>query len=351
MLGEGGFGQVFKRGNKAVKKFPGKNRLPHLIQEYTVLRYLSDCQYVVREKGINIDKMELNMELYDGSLRKWMNENSNRSGSDMKMIIIAILKGLIELHDRGVAHGDLKPGNILLTTTGSGEGEGKFKIVLGDLGLASVSKYAKMTKTAAQYRDHVVHFDTSHDMYSFGITITELLTGKKVNKHLNYEKLNTFVKNAVHDRDICNLILKLVQADHSLRPTARETLAFFTNETMPIVYNNNAVIDYQLDKIDSEIQTLLSDIYKVYGINRTKQGFYGLLNFFANQPDEKKKYEVYVAALLIILDANFGRKKDFTRITYDDISNIFDNRYNKDKIHTAVLNLLNDRPFLNNIFM
>jgi serine/threonine protein kinase len=343
MLGQGAYGEVNKKGNKAIKSF---TKEAHLIQEYSVARYLSDCQYIVHEKGVDMKNIQLSMELYDGSLRDWLNNNRKRSAEDLTLIVTSILKGLIELHDRKLAHGDLKPGNILFTAD---NGQVK-KVVLGDLGFVSVAKYSKMERTAALYRDNVISYSTAHDMYSFGICILEILCGIKPKHRLEYKELNKLVKEKVSDVNIKNIILKLVQADHDKRPTARETLAYFSNENFQIHQAAISEIEYKIDEIDTEIQSILYDVSKIYALKRTNQGFYALLNYFRENNKEKKDYEIYVAALIIILKSNFGTGDSKEKITYGEVKKMFDNKFSKDDINNTIIKLLNNDAFLNNIF-
>ena len=79
-LGQGSYGEVVARNGQAVKKF---SKLSHLVQEYVALRYLQDCQYVVRPISIDVDSLELSMELYDCSLRRWLEDNRCRDHSNL----------------------------------------------------------------------------------------------------------------------------------------------------------------------------------------------------------------------------------------------------------------------------
>ena len=49
-LGQGSYGKVMLKDGCAVKKF---KKLSHLIQEFTALKYLQDCKYVVHTKSVD----------------------------------------------------------------------------------------------------------------------------------------------------------------------------------------------------------------------------------------------------------------------------------------------------------
>src|SRR5579872_5242708 len=95
---------------------PWSQKMAHLIQEYMAGVYLSDASHVVRIKSVDFKKLELSMELHDMSLRGWLEKNDNNPCFETRMGILKdIVIGLVELHERGLVHGDLKPGNILVS--------------------------------------------------------------------------------------------------------------------------------------------------------------------------------------------------------------------------------------------
>ncbi len=100
---------------------------------------------------------------------------------EARSVFLSLLDGLAALHERGVVHRDIKPGNVMLGRDG--------RTRLGDLGIARVEQDAGRTRTGfavgtvmymspEQARGQRV--DTSSDVCSVGLTLFEALTGSRV---------------------------------------------------------------------------------------------------------------------------------------------------------------------------
>lgn len=114
-----------------------------------------------------------------GSLRERLAEGALPIEEALR-IAGEILEGLAVLHGLGIVHRDVKPGNVLLATDGS--------VKLADFGLA---RHFEADETRATATDAIVgtveylspeqalgkDLDGRTDLYSFGITLWEMLTG------------------------------------------------------------------------------------------------------------------------------------------------------------------------------
>nr|QBK92175.1 MAG: putative serine/threonine protein kinase [Pithovirus LCPAC304] len=264
-LGKGTYGSVRVHGGLAVKKF---HDMRHLIQEYLAGSYLDDARNIVRIHEVDLLKLKLSMELYQMNLRHWMEDNGDREKfNDRYFILHEILVGLCEIHGRGLVHGDVKPGNILLN-------DKPLKVAIADLGFVSLRRYAKVRYTAKVYRDSVVRQSPVHDMWSLGVLMLELFGRIKVRVVCNYDELIELTYQKVKSKTIRNIILSLIDEVPENRPEARDVLyslfkesVFIQTKEVPRIraithcsnafaYMRNHATEYRLAMIERCIEAL-----------------------------------------------------------------------------------------------
>ena len=350
-LGQGTYGQVHVRDGKAIKKF---TKLSHLIQEYMALRYLDDCNYVVHSKGVDFVDLELHMELYDCSLKKWLEEERGENGINKNNIMIIlrdILMGLVELHDRELAHGDLKPGNILIRKSPLGA-------VLGDCGFVSIAKYAKVDRTAAIYRDPIVSYDSTHDMFSFGVCFLELVADIKINRQATYDELKQVVRDKVINPEYRKIIYNLLHCDKSRRPSARSLLYRLFKETptkwiRPTIINNLSSSSGRRDqsmepgtsilhKDRKYIRKLMKQTSFQFKINRGKKGYGALLSYIDNHHIESSLHRIYTAVTLMILSSIFGA----SGFRQEQVMELCDHKYSLSFMFDVLDEMLSDIVYI-----
>lgn len=126
------------------------------------------------------DTLYIVMEYIDGiTLKEYMERKGTLSDVEALHFIKQILKGLAHAHERGIVHRDVKPHNIILLKNGM--------IKLTDFGIARLTKFD--TQTMSDMTIGSVHYispeqasgdrtDARSDIYSVGIILYEMLTGK-----------------------------------------------------------------------------------------------------------------------------------------------------------------------------
>lgn len=156
-----------------------------------------------------------------------IDEADLRSWSDQ------ILQGLAAIHGERIVHRDLKPSNILVGT------DGRVRIL--DFGVVKMLDYTTITHTGGMVGTPLfmspeemlgTEIDHRSDLYSFGVLLFHLLTGKyplKGDNHLQHVRLVTqepprrpreFVPGISNRLE--NLVLALLEKQPYLRPASAE---------------------------------------------------------------------------------------------------------------------------------
>ena len=251
VLGSGAYGTVEKRGEYAVKTI---SHTCFLAQEYAALMKLRNAKHVLQAHKIDWNNKEIFMDLYDMSMRKWL--NSYRDVNKYHKIAVSIIKGLAEIHHRGLIHGDLKPGNILINLE-------PFEVVIGDLGLVSPHKYSRCHCTALPFRDPVIVEDSSHDIFSLGIIFLGLFGNTFFNEAPTYENVNKLIKAHLPE-GYKELVTSMTQPDHKKRPNVFELYNIFTGKDLKLSILES-LSSYKPPKTEfSKLYKLVPRPYKAY---------------------------------------------------------------------------------------
>lgn len=154
--------------NQALHEFEVAQRLNH-----PSLLKIYDSR--TRRRWFRTEGVELLMEYVDG---RPLDETSCRDVGQLVLIFIHIASALSHMHRRGVYHGDLKPGNIMLSRTG--------QVKVLDFGTAWIKGQPKdRVQGTPQYMapeqasERVV--DDRTDLYNFGATMYRMFTGEYAN--------------------------------------------------------------------------------------------------------------------------------------------------------------------------
>ncbi|XP_052204106.1 mitogen-activated protein kinase kinase kinase 20-like [Diospyros lotus] len=165
-----------------------------LQREGELLRVLSDCPGIIRCFGEDMS-VENGKSLYNllleyapsGSLKSLMERSGGRlPESEVKRYTRMILKALTHVHEKGYAHCDIKPGNILVFPSKNGENTVK----IADFGLAQKTRDNIKSCSPRSGGSHcgdlpfasILHGSNmeSMDIWYLGYMVAEMLTGKSV---------------------------------------------------------------------------------------------------------------------------------------------------------------------------
>lgn len=154
------------------KRFERESRIMSTLDHPNIVRVHSAGHW----QGTNYLAMEI---LEGGNLKTWMQAHRPLSQENLSAIIRQIAHGLAYIHAKGIIHRDLKSENIMLN------GQSVPKIM--DFGLSKSALMATMTHTGASMGtlgyispEQITgsHADQRSDIFSFGVILYELVTGR-----------------------------------------------------------------------------------------------------------------------------------------------------------------------------
>ena len=170
--------KIFRQVPDVVESTPTFERF---LREYELVAHLSHPNIArIHDLGIADDHLFLAMEYFPGGdLRARMNEPLPPRVALGYLRQLAAALGA--LHEIGVLHRDVKPGNVLVREDGS--------VAFIDFGLArQVNLESDITGTGAIFgtphymspeQGHGIPLDERSDLYSLGVILFEMLSGRK----------------------------------------------------------------------------------------------------------------------------------------------------------------------------
>ena len=242
LAGRGGMGEVYRAEDLTLSQVVAIKFLPQkLSQDPAALsRFHSEVRTARQVSHPNVcrvfdigeaeSSLFLTMEYVDGEdLASVVRRIGRLSPDKATEVARQICAGLAAAHERGVIHRDLKPANVMLDGTG--------KIRITDFGLAGVAASIKGEEARAGTPAYMApeqlagnEVTPKSDIYSLGLILYEILTGKRAFEASTLPELMklrqsgtvTNPSTLVRDLDplIERVILRCLETDPDNRPTS-----------------------------------------------------------------------------------------------------------------------------------
>jgi hypothetical protein len=211
-------------------------------KEFDIMKALPH-ENIVRAYELSADDINLYLtlelleggELIDHVRHVFEKEAKGYSEIDAAGITLQILEGLEAMHERGIAHWDLKPQNVMFV---NGD---RNRVKLIDFGLAQrfgvdpeITKFRGTAHYCAPEMLENQHYGVEADLWSVGCIVYLLLTGRQPFFEPNINILSTLICSAEYDRTsetfsslspfAKKMISNLLCVDHGSRWTAKEAI-------------------------------------------------------------------------------------------------------------------------------
>jgi len=265
LLGRGGMGSVYEAFEESMRRkvalkvldaglSASENQVSRFEREAWVAGRLNHPNIVkVFAHGAEGSKHYIAMELVEGEslhaeIRRLRAERDARHGADslsriehirrMVSLFVGVADALHHVHQQGIVHRDIKPGNLLLTRDAS-------RLVLTDFGLARDPEASRVTQrgdfmgtihymSPEQLLAHRVTIDHRSDIWSLGVSLYEALTLELPYSTGSEEGYISAVstqdpaparsRNSAVPRDLETVLMKCLERDPARRHASAEAL-------------------------------------------------------------------------------------------------------------------------------
>ncbi len=325
----------FSQNEEFLRRFRNESKAiavlshPNIVKIYDV-GFTDEIQFIV-------------MEYIDGlTLKEFIEQQGVLRWKDALHFTTQILRALQHAHDKGIVHRDIKPQNIMLFADGT--------IKVMDFGIARFSRVDG--KTVSDKTIGSVHYispeqargdmtDERSDIYSVGVLLYEMLTGKKpfdgdnpvaiALKHMQEDPILPREINPSIPEALEEIVIRAMERDPAKRyQSAAEMIkdfdTFKLNPSVVFGYANESSIDDESTMFFTPVTTDIDDDYDEDYDNYDEDYDYDGQEDDEDEEDEKKRSYVVpilmavtvavvvIAAIVcaIVLVGNFGKDKTHT---------------------------------------
>ncbi|MBW2667355.1 MAG: protein kinase, partial [Deltaproteobacteria bacterium] len=190
-IGRGGMGVVFKARDQRLGRIVALKRLPDNLRNHpkAIKLFLREARAAAALNHPNIvtlfdadqegDTFYITMELLEGSpLQSILHRRGRLAPRDVARLGIQIANGLQYANEQRIVHRDIKTGNLFFTK--------RKRVKIMDFGLAKMVEEVRRASTVIGGTPYYMApeqavggiVDHRADIYAFGVTLYELLTGK-----------------------------------------------------------------------------------------------------------------------------------------------------------------------------
>jgi serine/threonine protein kinase len=247
ILGKGGMGRVYKALDLELEELVALKMIEtNIVNEEMINRFKREIKIsrtVTHENVCRIydmgeadGKKFISMQYIEGEdLKSYLKNRGTLKTEEAIPIFINIANALIAIHKKGIIHRDLKPANIMISKSG--------EAYITDFGIAKGGGAQDLTKSGSTIgTPHYMspeqiqgkNLTTASDIYSFGVMMYHLITGKTpfkadssfslAMKHVNEQPKppSNFAPNI--PKDLEKLILDCMSKNPSKRPPNGATI-------------------------------------------------------------------------------------------------------------------------------
>jgi tetratricopeptide (TPR) repeat protein len=190
-IGRGGMGVVFKARDQRLGRIVALKRLPDNLRNHpkAIKLFLREARAAAALNHPNIvtlfdadqegDTFYITMELLEGSpLQSILHKRGRLAPRDVARLGIQVANGLEYANEQRIVHRDIKTGNLFFTK--------RKRVKIMDFGLAKMLEEVRRASTVIGGTPYYMapeqavggNVDHRADIYAFGVTLYELLTGK-----------------------------------------------------------------------------------------------------------------------------------------------------------------------------